>query len=636
MFNPRFVYLAHTPRVYLSSQYNRLRLPSHQAQWQKQELYSHTTDSESEVSQLEQGVKRQHGHVSPWHTKSFKYANFGNFEVTKPRQSPHDAGKTAREILPPSTRNKTAMQRKTCDHQAAPDVLLVEQAQNPIMASKIPVGPELVEDDAKDKDTGDDPHAEIVSLILQTAMIGLEYRISEVLLREALEKSAEDQPTYFSCDMFRNSKGERLPIHYCKSYQASERVAAMFLEEEVIGFDLEWNSRVSAKNTNIKNHVSVIQIASSTRIAIFQLALHKGDTPEQILPPSLRQIMEDENIVKLGVGILNDFARVRRHLKVDGKGIIELSHLHNLVTDRYKNSVDRKIESVEIAKGSVALASQTLTHLYLALGKGDVRTSKWHLELNHEQCTYAANDVWVVICLYHELERKRLEMDPVPERPHFAEKYLPIIGARKTQSELDKDMDSSESNDEASEHVDTGAGATIQESDDDWLSIDKGLSSKVESVILDAPESSACTPPSSTPVPGHHMPVKSEETSPKSSIPMPLPSSLSSLTAATVWVTNYAATVHPQRALRVANHKLHAYTYWHHQGATLSAVAASLGRTNTPALVATYILDSIELERLPHDAERIQELLDHAPIGKRKKHEEVLATIRNSKRQKVR
>jgi hypothetical protein len=52
-----------------------------------------------------------------------------------------------------------------------------------------------------------------------------------------------------------------------QSKEASERIAKLFLDKPVIGFDIEWKPQASALEGTKKN-VSLIQLASEERIAL--------------------------------------------------------------------------------------------------------------------------------------------------------------------------------------------------------------------------------------------------------------------------------------------------------------------------------------------------------------------------------
>jgi hypothetical protein len=535
--------------------------------------------------------------------------SMNTFQATQPRQSPNNENESKQM----DNSNDNATTEARCDDEKG---------------------------EASEKITSDekDAQAETISLMLLTSMSELEYSISTDLVQAAMEKNG-DKPTYFSYEFFRNAKGEKLPLHYCKSFQASETVAAMFLEEKLLGFDLEWNPRIRAGNANIKDNVSVVQLASPTRVAIFQLAMHKGDTPDTILPPSLRKIIESDQVIKTGVSIQGDCSRMLKHLGVKARGLIELSHLHNLVTDRY-NKASGKNDVLEISKTGFALAKQVHAHLFLPMFKGQVRVSNWHQELRSDQCTYAATDAWAAVCLFYELERKRLDMEPVPPRPEFAELGRPIIGAQKTQSELMKDVEESTSSEEedishTEESEEEDLESDSSEESDDWISCDEELSSQVESLKIDA--ESTDTPSStrnSATAPRHKQSSSSSYPSKEDISLYPSPSSLTALSAATMWVTTYTTSIIPTRAVRVGNHKLHAYTLWYHQSADLATIATSLDRKSRLALVATYILDSIELERLPYDVDRIDDLMNQVPADKRKTYDVILAGAGREERNK--
>lgn len=170
----------------------------------------------------------------------------------------------------------------------------------------------------------------------------------------------------------------------------------------------------------ITQNISVIQIASESRIAIFHIGLHAGCTPEELIAPSLRKIIESPNITKTGVSInYADGKRLREYFGLQPRGLFELSYLYRLV--KYAAA-----SPSEVKKGLVALRKQVEEHLHLPLLKDKVRVSKWSKPLNQKQIQYAANDAYAGFMLYHCMEAKRTRMDPVPPRPAYAELYQPI------------------------------------------------------------------------------------------------------------------------------------------------------------------------------------------------------------------
>jgi len=167
-------------------------------------------------------------------------------------------------------------------------------------------------------------------------------------------------------------------VHYCKTKEASERVARLFLDEEVLGFDIEWKANAAAIEGIAKN-VSLIQIASERRVALFHVALFSIiDSMDEFAIPTLKKIMESRGITKVGVAVKGDCTRLRKFLNIQSRGIFELSHLYKLV--KFSLGDVKKIN-----KTLVSLAQQVQEHLQLPLWKGEVRSSDWSKDLDYQQ-----------------------------------------------------------------------------------------------------------------------------------------------------------------------------------------------------------------------------------------------------------
>jgi hypothetical protein len=247
--------------------------------------------------------------------------------------------------------------------------------------------------------------------------VDLDYQIPEGTLRAAMLASPNTRASFWSPKMYRGPDGQSLFTHYCRSKDVAERVAQYFLKEKVVGFDIEW--RPFSSIYNIKQNASVIQLACEDRIALFHISLFTGSTPEELMPPTLKSILESPEIYKVGVAVKNDFTRLQKYLNVQPQGVFELSRLHNTVE---WHGIDTKKQASNKLTG---LAAQVLQHLQLPLYKGaqlqddpedtaNVRESDWSKPLDLQQIHYAAADAYAGFRLYHIIEWKRKQLRPTP------------------------------------------------------------------------------------------------------------------------------------------------------------------------------------------------------------------------------
>jgi hypothetical protein len=270
----------------------------------------------------------------------------------------------------------------------------------------------------------------------------LVYQIPDDQMKVAMHASPSTPAAFWSHKLYRGPSDVKVTVHYCRSKETSETVAKLFLGKPVLGFDIEWKPQAKAES-GLKNNISLVQLACEDRVGLFHLSLHRGETSDDILPPTLRAIIASPQVLKVGVAILADFSRVTKFLGIPPAGLIELSHMHRLVT--YSEFQPKLVN-----KRLVSLAEQVQIHLHLPLSKGDVRTSDWSKELNHEQCTYAAADAYASYRVYEALEEKRIAMHPRPPRPEFAELRLPIkLADRLVQSDPESDEESVQTINEA-------------------------------------------------------------------------------------------------------------------------------------------------------------------------------------------
>lgn len=236
--------------------------------------------------------------------------------------------------------------------------------------------------------------------------------------------------------MYKGPGGKNVKIEYCQTKAESEAVAKTLLKEKVLGFDMEWCPRAKK---GIKGNISLIQVACEDRIALFHIALYEGSTVEDLLAPSLKEIIESLAITKTGVAILNaDGQRLKRFMGLKVKGFFELSHLFRLV--KYSEKTPGKAN-----KTLVALATQVEEQLGLPLSKGPVRCSDWTQPLTQEQITYGASDAYAGFMLFHVMNNARMALRPTPPLPAFAELFRPIRLAEPVKNDNPEEATTSES-----------------------------------------------------------------------------------------------------------------------------------------------------------------------------------------------
>jgi len=212
----------------------------------------------------------------------------------------------------------------------------------------------------------------------------LEFKIPDEVFQTA-KNAAEGTPeSFWSYNLYRGpssepeAPGPKVKVHYSRSKHTTERVLQQyFMDEPILGFDLEWAADAT-KSQGPRRNVSLVQLASPSRIALFHLALYPKD--DDMVAPSLKKIIEDPEVTKVGVWIKGDCTRMRKFLDIKARSIFELSHLYRLV----KYSTTGQLELVN--KKLVNMASQVHDCLQLPLFKGlDVRASDWSRALRMDQ-----------------------------------------------------------------------------------------------------------------------------------------------------------------------------------------------------------------------------------------------------------
>ena len=157
-----------------------------------------------------------------------------------------------------------------------------------------------------------------------------------------------------------------------ESHELIAEECASLRSERVLGFDTE--TKPNFKKGAPQNPICLVQLASHSRACLFRL--QRG----QPMPPPLRSLLEDEDVLKIGIDICTEL----KQLGIGTKSAIELRPL-------------------AIRAGCRALSLQGCAAAFLGIRviKGSVTTSNWEApDLSREQCRYAATDAWACRAAY--------------------------------------------------------------------------------------------------------------------------------------------------------------------------------------------------------------------------------------------
>lgn len=494
----------------------------------------------------------------------------------------------------------------------------------------------------------------------------LDYQISPKDLRAAAMASQNSNASFWSHTLYKGKEGKKPVVYYCTDFAKAEERAKLFANEPVLGFDLEWEVHASFKKQpiDIKQNVSLIQIASEDKIGLFQVALFKGSSVQDLLPPTLRQILESPAIAKTGVNIVGDAKRMKACMGVDMQGVFELSYLYTLVKFSARNP-----EKVNFRL--VSLASQVENVLLLPLKKDSTRTSAWSHRLNTQQTDYAASDAYAGFQLYHKLERERKALSPRPQRPAFSELDLPMVlgngnkvykGQKKifrkdkteavaeVAAENSEDDGESEEFFDAAEEVDPyelGASRTASSTAGAHVGTFHGTVQSPVAQEVSYPDLAALDLPSDADVAASlessdevdqqppeeeaDFAAASEAADSTSEAPRALHPDSEETKLADAWVANWRASLPPDYNIVGRPRELRAWHLWHEQGHSMEEVAALL---KDPPLVTTtvasYIMQSIKAENLPYDEDRVKEVLRVLPKVARARYWRIVKDVEDA------
>ncbi|CAH0053249.1 unnamed protein product [Clonostachys solani] len=437
----------------------------------------------------------------------------------------------------------------------------------------------------------------------------LPYKISPDLFYKARDAKAGSPESFWSHTMYNMIKDDgiksdgtkndgtndggtkvNVKVHYCRSKQTMETTCqSYFLGESLLGFDMEWQAWAT-KTAGVRSNVALIQLASESHIGLFHIALFPKD---DFVAPTFRKIMGDPNVSKAGVNIRGDCTRLKKFLGVETRGIFELSHLYKVV------KYSQELHPPKLNKTVVSMATQVDEFLHLPIFKGDtVRSSDWSVALKERQIKYAASDAYAAVQLYHVMEEQRLQLDPIPPRPHHAELELPLQLAMKVDElEQEEVVNASTSGEVESEEKATPA--TSEPADLGQEDEERSLAGEAAQNLEEEP-----VPKS---VGANAASVQTNLAPPTQKRSPPVSRIDSRIQAAELRLNQYRRS--KRTAVQVGPSFLRAYYIWYDNESLNPEKIAQIMRDPPLKLntVTGYILGAVATERLPFSTERMRE-----------------------------
>ncbi|KUI60788.1 hypothetical protein VP1G_08001 [Cytospora mali] len=465
----------------------------------------------------------------------------------------------------------------------------------------------------------------------------LDYKMAEDAFHAASTADEGTPESYWSYTLYRGPEGDKegektetkVKVHYCRSALTTERVCRYFLNEKVIGFDLEW-APDGYRYPSPRRNVSLVQIASQSRIALIHLAMFPPK--DELATPTLRMIMENPDITKVGVWIKGDCNRLEKYLGIKSRGIFELSHLYRQVKYLANGRLDL------INKKLVSLADQVKEVLRLPLYKGQgVRSSNWSQALSMDQIVYSASDAYAGVHLFATLNHQREKLDPTPPLPHHAELGLPIPLALDVEGSSSSEADAAEMEGEGEVVVESETDTDAAQRESLPLESLEAMEQRLKELAARANAMGATIQveeddgdiTNSLPAAKPRTPKKAAA---KASKPTPPPKD-PRVIAAEEWLMEYKST-QPDGKTTATAAALKAYFIWHaNEDLDPGSIGALLREPPLQnSTVMGYILQSVKLEKLPFDIVRLKkEVLDEFPKDlARKAYKGLMKMVKNT------
>ena len=172
-----------------------------------------------------------------------------------------------------------------------------------------------------------------------------------------------------------------------------------------VGFDTEQKPQfVSKKHGGTENETAVLQLGVETSC----LVLHIYHMDE--MPKSLKSILRDENILKIGSGIDRDASKFTRESGLVCKGLVDTQDM-----------------ATSLGLQKIGLKALAESFLGIELDKGVALTNWENFPLHLRQIEYAALDAWVGLKVYQEMKRQKKSSKDIKTSPKTNQSLLSRI-----------------------------------------------------------------------------------------------------------------------------------------------------------------------------------------------------------------
>jgi ribonuclease D len=178
------------------------------------------------------------------------------------------------------------------------------------------------------------------------------------------------------------------------TFSKAERRAKELLKAQIVGLDTEFRAGGGCQLTD---KVSLIQVATETQIVLFHVAQFDGKQTSELIPPSLKRLLESPNIVKTGSGVHGDAARLEKYFDCKVQRAYDLKQFLQIVHPKEKSE-------------SATLDIMTRRYYEIGLDKTQSnRCTDWTKPLNEKQKEYAASDAYASLKVFQSIDADRRE-----------------------------------------------------------------------------------------------------------------------------------------------------------------------------------------------------------------------------------